>query len=66
MTPNSVTLLYNLGVCAETQGRPEEALALYKQVDKMLTKPDEAVSKALERVAMMIEKRKKLSQQVAK
>lgn len=64
--PDSVTLLYNLGVCAETQGRPEEALALYRQVDRALTKPDELVSAALARVSVQIENRKKLGQQVAK
>ncbi len=66
MAPNSITLLYNLGVCAETQGRPEEALALYRQVDRALTRPDELVNKALERVSAQIENRKKLGQQVKK
>jgi len=64
--PNSITLLYNLGICAETQGKPDEALAMYRQVDKMLTKPDDLVNKALARTTDMVEKRKKLGQQVAK
>ncbi len=64
--PNSVTLLYDLGVCAEIEGRLEEAMALYRQIDKILTKPDELVTKALARITVQIENRKKLSQQVAK
>ncbi len=63
---DSITILFNLGVCAETQGRPEEALVLYRQIDKTLTKPDDLVNKALARVTDMVEKRKKLGQQVAK
>lgn len=64
--PNSVTLLYNLGVCAETQGRLEEARVLYQQIDRMQTKPDDAITNALARVNVQIENRKKLSRQVAK
>jgi tetratricopeptide (TPR) repeat protein len=64
--PNSLTLLYNLGICSETQGSPEEALVIYRQVDKMLSKPDDLVNKALARTSDMVEKRKKLGQQVAK
>jgi len=61
--PNSITLLYNMGICAETQGKPEEALALYRQADKMLSKPDDLINKALSRTNDMVEKRKKLGQQ---
>lgn len=64
--PNSISILFNLGVCAETGGRPEEALALYQQIDKTLTKPDDSVTKALARVTEAIEKRKKLGSQMAK
>jgi len=66
LAPNAVSILFNLGICAETGGRPEEALSLYQQIDKTLTKPDDAVSKALARVNEQIEKRKKLGQQMAK
>lgn len=65
-SPDSLTLLYNLGVCAETGGKPEDALALYQKADKMLTKPDAQINKALARVTDMIEKQKKLGDQVAK
>jgi hypothetical protein len=63
---NAISVLFNLGVCAETAGKPEEALALYKQIDKTLTKPDNAVSEALARVTESIEKRKKLGSQMVK
>jgi tetratricopeptide (TPR) repeat protein len=67
LAPNAVSVLYDLGVCAEIEGRPEQALAFYQQIDKMLTKPDDSVSKALERVNQQMENRKKLSgQQSAK
>jgi tetratricopeptide (TPR) repeat protein len=39
--PNSIAYLYNLGVCAEVNGRLEEAQSLYKQADKQLSKPDD-------------------------
>lgn len=66
LAPDSISILFNLGICAETQGKPEEAQALYQQIDKMLTKPDESVNKALARVTEQLENRKKLSQQVTK
>jgi hypothetical protein len=66
LAPNAISILFNLGICAETGGRPEEALSLYQQIDKILTKPDDAVSKALARVNEQIERRKKLGQQMAK
>lgn len=62
--PNSITYLYNLGVCAEVKGKLEGALSLYKQADKQLNKPDNQISVALSRVGEAIEKQKKLGQQM--
>lgn len=66
LAPDSISILFNLGICAETQGKPEEAQALYQQIDKTMTKPDDSVNKALARVTEQLENRKKLSQQVTK
>jgi hypothetical protein len=66
LAPNAISILFNLGICAETQGKPEAALALYQQIDKTLTKPDDSVSKALARVNESIERRKKLGSQMTK
>jgi hypothetical protein len=62
--PNSIVYLYNLGVCAEVNGRLEEAQSLYKQADKQLSKPDDKITIALRRVGEAIEKQKKLSAQM--
>ncbi len=63
LAPDAISILYDLGVCAEIQGKPDEALALYRQIDKSLTEPDDSITKALERVNEQIENRKKLSGQ---
>jgi hypothetical protein len=62
--PNSVAYLYNLGTCAEVNGRLEEAQTLYKQADKQLSKPDDNITKALRRVGDSIERQKKLGSQM--
>jgi len=64
LAPNSITYLYNLGVCAEVKGKLEEAQALYKQADKQLSKPDDKITIALSRVGGAIEKQKKLGAQM--
>lgn len=48
----SPTLLYNLGACAEVlePNNPRIALGFYSQADALLTKPDSAISAALNRM----------------
>lgn len=46
----SSALYYDLGVCAEAAGSPDDALQLYTQADRLLDRPDEQVSVALARV----------------
>lgn len=48
----SPTLLYNLGACAEITepDNPRIALGFYSQADALLTKPDSAISAALNRM----------------
>lgn len=47
--PENVSLLYNLGVCAEAQGDLDRALLLYTQASDMLLGPDDLVIEALDR-----------------
>jgi hypothetical protein len=66
LAPHSNTLMYNVGICDETEDLPHEALALYQQIDKTLTSPDDLIAAALVRVNLQIENRKKLAGQVAR
>ena len=66
LAPNSITLMYNVGLCDETEDRPHEAFALYRQIEKALTSPDDLITTALTRVNPQIENRKKLAGQVAR
>ncbi len=62
MAPNSYVLLYNLGVCAESRGDLDAALGLYKQADKMLGKPEDEITLALNRVEGAIRNRAKIKE----
>jgi len=62
IAPNSYVLLYNLGVCAESRGDLDTALSLYKQADKMLGKPEDDISLALNRVEGAIKNRAKIKE----
>lgn len=66
LAPDSLTLMYNVGICYETEDRPHEAFALYRQIEKMQRAPDELIAAALTRVVTQIENRKKLAGQVAR
>ncbi len=45
-----LALAYNLGTCAEVRGEADEASAFYAKADKMATKPDSDINRALERI----------------
>ena len=62
ISPGSYVLLYNLGVCAESRGDLDAALGLYKQADKMLGKPEEDITMALNRVEGAIRNRAKIKE----
>ena len=62
IAPNSYVLLYNLGVCAESRGDLDAALGLYKQADKMLGKPEDDITLALNRVEGAIRNRAKIKE----
>jgi len=56
---DSVSLLYNLGVCKEISGDLQGALEMYRKADRMLSNPDPDVSDGIIRV-----KRRLRNQQV--
>ena len=64
LAPGSPSILYNLGVCAESRGDADAALNLYKQADKLIGKPDENITSALIRVSLAIKNRQKLTEQI--
>lgn len=61
---NSASLMYNLGVCAESRGDLSAALPLYKNADRLLGKPDDDVTLALTRVAQMMKNQERLKEQL--
>jgi tetratricopeptide (TPR) repeat protein len=46
----AISIIYNLGVCAETLGNFQRAAELYRKADRLLDKPDERVSASLARM----------------
>ena len=66
LAANSYALLYNLGVCAESRGDLDAALLLYRQSDKILGKPNDDISLALNRTSDAIKNRNKLKEQLGK
>ncbi|MEE9910177.1 MAG: hypothetical protein K4571_00505 [Deltaproteobacteria bacterium] len=64
LAANSHALLFNLGVCAESRGDLDAALTLYRQSDRILGKPDDDISLALNRVGQAIKNRGRLKEQL--
>jgi tetratricopeptide (TPR) repeat protein len=64
ISPNSPSILFDLGVCAESRGDLDAALSLYKEADKLIGKPDDNISLALSRVSEQIKSREKLKEQL--
>lgn len=62
--PNSPSILYNLGVCAESIADVENAYKLYKQADKLIGQPDDEITLALNRVNTALNNQKKLKEQM--
>lgn len=64
----SYEIAYDLGVVEEALGKLNEAKAAYQLADKIITdqalEPDELVDQAIDRINKLIEKRKKLKQQL--
>lgn len=64
LSPHAPSLLYNLGVCAESVGNLQAALDLYRQADRQLGKPDDDITLALNRVNAALRDQKKLREQL--
>lgn len=64
LSSNSPSILYNLGLCSEATGELEQALDLYKKSDRLLNKPDDRITAALNRVSEAIQKQKSLQEQL--
>ena len=65
LSPNSPSILYNLGVCSEITGDPEKALDLYAKADRLLNTPDDNITKALKRTNEQVKKHNMLKEQMA-
>lgn len=50
LAPEEITIIYNLAVCAEMEGKMDIANAAYIKVDRRLEKPDARVTAALKRM----------------
>lgn len=59
---NSVNLIFNQGVCAETVANYREALKLYNKADAKLTKPDEVIERARQRAIKMMKNQDEIKQ----
>ncbi|MDP3049419.1 MAG: CsgG/HfaB family protein [Thermodesulfovibrionales bacterium] len=66
LSPNTPSILYNLGICSEVTGELEHALDLYKKADRAYGKPDDRITSALHRVSTTIQKEKKLKEQIGR
>lgn len=64
LAPNSPSLLYNLGVCAESRADFQAALDLYRRADKELGKPDDDITLAILRADNAIKNQMKLQEQM--
>jgi curli biogenesis system outer membrane secretion channel CsgG len=60
--PDSVSILYNLGVCAEATGNLKDARNLYRQADRLLSKPNKTINEALDRIDRRINSAPKTSE----
>lgn len=63
-SPDSIALLYNMGVCAELTANYKEALDFYKKAENASLKPVKEISNAIERNKVNIENQEKLKQQM--
>jgi tetratricopeptide (TPR) repeat protein len=64
LAPNAVSLVYNLGVCAESRGDAEAALALYRKAERSLGKPEDNIILAITRTSEAVKNQQKLKQQM--
>lgn len=65
LSPNAPSILYNLGICAEITGDIEKAYDLYQKADRELGKPDDNITKALNRTGEQLKKQRLLKEQLS-
>ncbi len=65
LEPEVPSILYNLGVCAESQGDFARALDFYRKADKALGNPDDNINAALKRVTAALKSKEKLEEQLS-
>ncbi|MBN2688865.1 MAG: tetratricopeptide repeat protein [Deltaproteobacteria bacterium] len=65
LSPDAPSILFNLGVCAESNGDYERALTLYRLTDRALGSPDDDVTAALKRAETALKNRQKLQEQLS-
>lgn len=61
---SSPSILYNLGICSEISGELEQALDYYKRADRILNKPDDRITEAIERCSRALQRQKRLREQI--
>jgi len=64
LAPNAVSLVYNLGVCAESRGDVEMALTLYRKAEKLNGKPEDNIILAITRTSEAVKNQAKLKEQM--
>jgi len=64
LAPSAVSLVYNQGVCAETRGDAQAALALYKKAEQLMGKPDDDIILAINRTTAVVKNQLKLNEQL--
>lgn len=64
LAPNAVSLVYNLGVCAESRGDSEAALALYRKAERLMGKPEDNIILAITRASEAVKNKQKLKEQM--
>jgi len=61
---DSLSVLFNMGVCREVSGDFAEALEFYTRADKASLEPDDTITEALERIGKLLDKKDELDSQL--
>ena len=64
LSPDTPSLLYNLGICAEVRGELTTALDLLRKADRALNRPDDRITAGIGRVSEALKEQQKLSEQL--
>jgi len=64
LTPDAASLVYNLGVCAESRGDVEAAYILYRKAEKLKGKPEDNIILAITRTSEAVKNQARLKEQM--